>query len=358
MLDLLICRLALAKAVGHSVLVLVTGVLLLIAIHDTNHMMRMMLIGNRQARMLHPGDYEESELVTGDYEENVLPTSDYDTRVLLTGDVYEAGHSRSHPELCPKQGASLSLLILVSSAPNHKMKRQAIRYTWGNVASRSDVAVAFMLGAPEPTSNSSLHDEDVHYRDIIVGNSIDSYSNLTLKTLSMLEWVAVYCPRVPRLLKTDDDVFVNVWHLLHFVSSPEHANASRVVWGKVCHGRRPVRRLDHKCYLSPVQFPASMLPDYTAGAAYLLTTDTVQLLLAAARQEPYVRMEDVFLTGVLAAKIGVRRQHVPRFNVAMRRRPCAVQRVIAVRNVAYHSQFRLWYALSYPSTCMSDFGKV
>lgn len=160
-------------------------------------------------------------------------TTRRDPRVVLVRDVYAAGHSRPHPELCPALGARLRLLVLVTSAPGHAAARDAVRLTWGHFAARADVAVAFVLGAPPPALAAAIEAEDALYGDVIVGRSVDSYSNLTLKTLSMLEWADTYCPRAPRLLKTDDDMFINIPRLLQFAAAPARANATRTIWGKV-----------------------------------------------------------------------------------------------------------------------------
>ena len=42
------------------------------------------------------------------------------------------------------------------------------------------------------------------------GNFVDSYNNLTLKTISMLEWAERHCSRVPFVLKTDDDMYIHM----------------------------------------------------------------------------------------------------------------------------------------------------
>lgn len=53
------------------------------------------------------------------------------------------------------------------------------------------------------------------------------------QTLSMLEWADTYCPRAPRLLKTDDDMFINVPRLLDFAAKT--ANVTNTIWGKVSY---------------------------------------------------------------------------------------------------------------------------
>ena len=42
----------------------------------------------------------------------------------------------------------------------------------------------------------------------------DTYTNLTLKTVMGLKWGAIFCPQAKYVMKTDDDIFINV-PLLH-----------------------------------------------------------------------------------------------------------------------------------------------
>ncbi|CAH0715114.1 unnamed protein product, partial [Brenthis ino] len=272
------------------------------------------------------------------------PAAPAGPRPVLTRELYVAGHERPHAELCPALGARLRLLVLVTSAPAHAAARDAVRLTWGHYAARRDVALAFVLGTPPPALRASLDAEDALFGDLIVGRFVDSYSNLTLKTLSMLEWTDTYCPRVPRLLKTDDDMFINVPRLLRFMTARE--NATRTIWGKVVRKSLPKRTTKSKYYVSPLQFPGKVFPDFATGPAYLVTADAVRPLLEAAAPEPYLRLEDVFVTGVLAAKLRLRRQHAPEFyNKKVAAHPCAVQRGIAIHMVQYHEQFDLWRKL-------------
>ncbi|XP_013194764.2 beta-1,3-galactosyltransferase 5-like [Amyelois transitella] len=264
---------------------------------------------------------------------------------VLTGDVYVAGHERPHPELCPSLGAKLRLLILVTSAPSHSAAREAVRMTWGHFNIRSDIAFAFVIGIPPDTVRPAIEAEDMLYGDIIVGRFLDSYSNLTLKTLSMLEWVDTYCPRVQRILKTDDDMFINVPKLMEFAKAPSRVNATKTIWGKVVKKSLPKRTSRSKYYVSPLQFPGKVFPDFTTGPAYLLTTDVIRDILAAAPAEPYLRLEDVFVTGVLGSKLGIKRQHATEFYNRKIAHPCAVQRGIAVHMVRFHEQFDLWRKL-------------
>ncbi|CAG9101447.1 unnamed protein product [Plutella xylostella] len=279
-----------------------------------------------------------------------------DSRVIFTSDVYEAGHSQPHAERCTAWGAGLRLLILVPSAPDHAAAREAVRLTWGHAALRRDIGFAFILGSLDTRDEAkadAIRAEDELYGDIIIGNSRDSYSNLTLKTLSMLEWVHTYCPEVPRLLKADDDMFINIPRLLKFMDARK--NETRTIWGRVFERLSPQRSLRSKYYLSPRQYPSNLFPDFTSGPAYLMTTDVVGELLEAAGQEPYLRLEDVFVTGVLASKLKIKRQNAAEFyNKQVPYLPCNVQKGISIHMVRYHEQFDLWRKLLDGTTKCGD----
>ncbi len=62
-----------------------------------------------------------------------------------------------------------------------------------------------------------LENEKQLYDDLILTNSIDSYDNLTLKTMATLEWIDTYCNKSKYILKTDDDMFIHVPNLLKFI---------------------------------------------------------------------------------------------------------------------------------------------
>lgn len=59
------------------------------------------------------------------------------------------------------------------------------------------------------------------YDDLIVASFVDSYDNLTLKTMASLEWIDNYCNQSEYILKTDDDMFINVPNLLSFIDKTE-----------------------------------------------------------------------------------------------------------------------------------------
>ncbi|KAJ6658299.1 hypothetical protein lerEdw1_020571 [Lerista edwardsae] len=107
------------------------------------------------------------------------------------------------------------LILLVTTEPKDVAKRNAIRQTWGNESSIPGVSVfcLFLMGV-HPNFGSPLQNllekESSLYRDIIQQDFLDTYNNLTLKTLMGMEWISKFCPNAAYVMKADSDVFLNV----------------------------------------------------------------------------------------------------------------------------------------------------
>lgn len=259
--------------------------------------------------------------------------------------IYEAGHMVPIPEKCPNFGKEMDLVIIIMSAPTHLEARMAIRQTWGHFGQRSDISILFMLGATMDSKvETILRKEQKTYNDVIRGKFLDSYSNLTLKTISTLEWVDNYCSKVKFLLKTDDDMFINVPRLQAFTI--KHARDKNVIFGRLAKKWKPIRNKKSKYFVSQAQFKHAVFPDFTTGPAYLLSSDIVRKLYDAALDQTYLKLEDVFVTGIVADKLGIKRIHANEFlNKKISYSACNVQRGISIHMVKYSEQFDLWKKL-------------
>ena len=255
------------------------------------------------------------------------------------------GHTVAVPEKCPDFGKFMELMIIIMSAPTHFEARTAIRQTWGHFGQRRDIGIVFMLGATNDVKfERNLEKEQDMYGDIIRGRFLDSYSNLTLKTISTLEWVDNYCSEVRYVLKTDDDMFINVPRLVSFIN--KHKRDKNVIFGKLAKKWKPVRSKSSKYFVSLAQYKNAFYPDFCTGPAYLMSSDIIHNLYESALNETFLKLEDVFATGIVASKLGIKRIHANEFlNRKISYSPCNVQRGISIHMVKYSEQFDLWKKL-------------
>ncbi|XP_037809889.1 uncharacterized protein LOC119602439 [Lucilia sericata] len=270
------------------------------------------------------------------------------TQGIPTKQIYESGHMNEEidiNQICPNKGDKLKLLILITSAQTHAEARLGIRQTWGHYGTRRDVSTAFILGrTTNATVSEALTQENMIYGDLIRGHFIDSYNNLTLKTLSSLEWVDQNCPKVKYILKTDDDMFINVPKLLQFLDA--HAKDKRVIYGRLAKKWKPIRNKKSKYYISTGQFGATVFPPFTTGPAYVMTGDIVHELYESSLEQLYLKLEDVFTTGIVAQKLGVKRVHDNMFlNRRIAFNPCNIRKAISVHMIKPNEQFDLWKKL-------------
>ena len=107
-----------------------------------------------------------------------------------------------------------TLLIVVISAIGHSEKRQLIRKTWANanLLEAEWIQVIFLIGASKDEDrliDGQLRRESEKYGDLVQANVIDTYGNLTLKSVAMLHWAYTHCPGAQLVLKCDDDNYIN-----------------------------------------------------------------------------------------------------------------------------------------------------
>ena len=91
------------------------------------------------------------------------------------------------------------IVFLVKSALPNFERRLAIRQTWGKEKQFSNVTIrrVFLLGksSDDHILQNKLDEEDSKYEDLVQADFIDSYKNLTLKTMSGLKWSVERCSR-------------------------------------------------------------------------------------------------------------------------------------------------------------------
>ncbi|XP_057594070.1 lactosylceramide 1,3-N-acetyl-beta-D-glucosaminyltransferase [Hippopotamus amphibius kiboko] len=225
----------------------------------------------------------------------------------------------NHKEKCEAQ--DVLLLLFVKTAPENYNRRSAIRQTWGNeqyVCSQlnANIKTLFVLGTPsDPLTRERLQRrlvwEDQMYNDIIQQDFADSFYNLTLKFLLQFSWANSFCPHAKFLMTADDDIFIHMPNLIEYLQSLEQIGVQDFWIGRVHRGAPPVRDKRSKYYVSYEMYQWPAYPDYTAGAAYVISGDVAAKVYEASQTlNSSLYIDDVFM-GLCANKIGV----VPQYHV-------------------------------------------
>ncbi|XP_069092391.1 beta-1,3-galactosyltransferase 2-like [Pleurodeles waltl] len=221
---------------------------------------------------------------------------------------YDYKFTINQPDKCQDGAPFLVMLVIVQG--EDQVARDAIRRTWGNVSNVSGVSIVrLFVTAMSPHYNNSiqlaLHEESDLFHDIIQQDFLDTYNNLTLKTLMGMEWVTKYCPKASYVLKIDSDMFLNVGYLVHNLLKPELPARKNYISGYYVPKFAVNREKGGKYYVPKEVYASDMYPPYVAGPGYVFSGDMAKKIYDVAQIVPLIHMEDAFV-GICLEKLNVK----------------------------------------------------
>ncbi|KAJ1173248.1 hypothetical protein NDU88_005086 [Pleurodeles waltl] len=240
---------------------------------------------------------ETSTVLPAQTRHPLSPIYPYNYRFLL-----------NQPDKC-KEEAPFLILLVVSKATDIET-RHLIRATWGNETIIPGVVIKrlFLVGM-EPLYTTplqqALQEESLVFQDILQQDFVDSYRNLTVKTMMGMEWVAKYCPTASYVLKIDTDVFLNVDFLVNDLLRPKDPTRTNYFTGRILNNTGPIRNKAYKKWYIPKEFyPGDKYPPYCAGPSYLFSGDVATKIYNVAQLIPAFPMEDTFV-GLCLHHLGI-----------------------------------------------------
>lgn len=190
---------------------------------------------------------------------------------------------------------------LVHSSPMHFERRSVCRDTWAHSDPR--IKTYFLLGAVDSKPlQRRITAEEAQFHDIIQGNFLDTYHNLTYKHTMALKWFSENCDRVKYLVKLDDDVFVNVPAVYDYllankvdqnfllgpslISVEVHRNGK---WG-----------------VSQDEFGEEFYPEFVEGSTVIYSNDFVRNAYQKTFTTDFFWLDDVYVTGLIRTQLNVK----------------------------------------------------
>ncbi|XP_076969629.1 acetylgalactosaminyl-O-glycosyl-glycoprotein beta-1,3-N-acetylglucosaminyltransferase [Tamandua tetradactyla] len=314
----------------------------------------------------HPSAPNPEPLCVANASVNTIPA--FEKLPARMQDFLRYRHCRHFPLLwdAPSKCAGsqgVFLLLAVKSYPTNYERRELIRRTWGQEHSYRGLRVRrlFLLGLPAPQDRESAERLDAlvglearEHRDVLQWAFTDTFLNLTLKHVHLLDWLAARCPRAHFVLSGDDDVFVHTSNVLGFLEaqSPDrHLFAGQLMYGSV-----PIRDSWSKYFVPPQLFPGKAYPVYCSGGGFLFSRHTAQALRKAARDTPLFPIDDAYMGMCLkraglapSSHEGIRPYGVqlpgarqPSFD------PCMYRELLLVHRFAPYEMLLMWKALHDP----------
>ncbi|KAF7703337.1 hypothetical protein HF521_022344 [Silurus meridionalis] len=190
--------------------------------------------------------------------------------------------------------------------------------------------------------------ESAEHHDIIQSDFLDSYKNLTIKTMVMMEWLATYCQNADYAMKIDSDMFLNLNSLMTMLLKAPKEN---YITGLVANGAIVLRNPSSKWYLPKNVFPEDFYPPYALGLGYVFSLDLANKIIEGAKQVQAVYIEDVFL-GLCMRHLGIpytRQADQSLFNVfPVPYNRCKYSKLIATTTYNLQHQVDSWKDLKRP----------
>lgn len=203
------------------------------------------------------------------------------------------------------KGKPFFLLILIKSSRKNFHLRQTIRWKtkerrfkkW-----RRRVRIVFLLGYSFNESNSEIARESDIFNDIVQEDFLDTYRNLTYKTVMGYRWATRYCSVATHILFQDDDFHFNVANVFYFLRLQQDTDS--VYIGHYIEDSPPDRHNDSKYYMTYDDYPHPYFPPYFPGGAYFISMTIAQKFVKVFPYVKHIAIDDTFL-GIVAYKLNV-----------------------------------------------------
>jgi len=160
-------------------------------------------------------------------------------------------------------------------------------------------------------SQEQLASEQQRFGDLVQGNFIEDYRNLSYKHVMGLKWASQECRNHAKfIIKLDDDIIYDIFHLRRYlealeVGQPGLATSSTLLSGYVLDAKPPIRLLANKWYVSKKEYPHALYPAYLSGWMYVTNVPTAERIAAEAERASFFWIDDTWLTGVVRTRLGI-----------------------------------------------------
>ncbi|KAK6187335.1 hypothetical protein SNE40_005392 [Patella caerulea] len=160
----------------------------------------------------------------------------------------------------------------------------------------SRIRYAFFLGlSGNMTMNKMIETEAAIFNDILMEDFQDSYLNLTYKTLMGFKYVAKLCNKTKYILKTEDNMWINIVGLQSMLQNVT-TDLDNAVAGACQYNAYPNGDKDSKWFASYQSFSQATYPGLCSGTGYVLKSHVLRNIYEVSKDVPLSHLEDVYIS--------------------------------------------------------------
>lgn len=229
--------------------------------------------------------------------------------------VYKTAGKLSHDvKIIIKPSCNDTFLVwIITSYAGDPSARSALRRAYTNEELQAlEIRRVFLLGTltndverRTHVSQNALLDESQRFNDILQGDFLDTYKNLTYKHLMGLQWTLSSCKDIKYIMKMDDDIVVNLYGIMENLHSGIVKKDS--LTGYVLKNMVPVREPANKWYVSKTEYVNNIYPDFISGWLYIMHPQVANRLINYIESSnEFFWIDDVFVTGILRHALNIK----------------------------------------------------
>lgn len=158
-----------------------------------------------------------------------------------------------------------------------------------------------------------IDEESESHGDIVQQAYMDTHRTLTTKSLAMLRWVSRYCSNAKYVIKLDDDIRFDTSTFLQTVERATGGRERAILGQVISRPTKVVRDARSRYFVSEREFAAAMFPPYVLGGLVAFPAATARLLYEASLRVKVIQLDEVYVTGLLAAAVNVSLVSDPEF---------------------------------------------
>ncbi|KAK3587722.1 hypothetical protein CHS0354_042514 [Potamilus streckersoni] len=210
----------------------------------------------------------------------------------------------------------IDLIIFIFTTHQRQQERNAIRQTWLNYTNKNtaNIRYSFLLGeVPDENLRKLVEEENKIHNDIIKEDFVDTYQNLTYKTMMAFKYAVTKCSYAKFVMKTDDDMWINIPGLLKVIKR-ENKTLQSAVSGACHHVAGPIRDPSSKWYASFRSYPHDSYPGFCSGTGYVTSMNVARKVFEISKNVPFFHLEDVYVA-ICIRKLRYRLHPIAGFNI-------------------------------------------
>ena len=220
---------------------------------------------------------------------------------------------------CPDK----QIIIMIKSALHHFEFRQAARDSWIRDLDRTSNFAYFFTVGKHPSNETRmemLHKEINEYNDILVGDVIDSYYNVTKKVVMGMRFVVEKCQSAKYVIHIDDDAYVSPYRFERFIyknlgkktKDNTFIDKNYIDCGVPTIRASPVIRLNENGFakhpewaLTKSEYSTDEVPNYCNGPCYGMPISTYRTMFDYTTKINFTdieKLDDLILSGLIRAQ--------------------------------------------------------